>query len=58
MNNDFHKTHDIFDLFKGLVLKDIDTEVSGTQQATEPAENGTHSEAPASKTEKQAVFAN
>ncbi|KDB25687.1 methylenetetrahydrofolate reductase [Trichophyton interdigitale MR816] len=58
VNNDFHKTHDIFDLFKGLVLKDIDTEVSGTQQATELAENGTHSEAPASKSEKQAVSAN
>jgi methylenetetrahydrofolate reductase (NADPH) len=24
VNNDFHKTHDIFDLFKDLVVKDID----------------------------------
>lgn len=27
MNNDFHKTHDIFDIFKGLSVKDIETEV-------------------------------
>ena len=24
MNNDFHKTHDIFDLFKDLAVKDMD----------------------------------
>ncbi|KAJ9261154.1 hypothetical protein DTO207G8_304 [Paecilomyces variotii] len=27
VNNDFHKTHDIFDIFKGLSVKDIETEV-------------------------------
>ncbi|KAM5465640.1 methylenetetrahydrofolate reductase (NAD(P)H) met13 [Microsporum audouinii] len=58
VNNDFHKTHDIFDLFKGLVLKDLDTEVSGTQPASEPVKNGSHPEAPASTSENQAVAAN
>ncbi|KAM5456663.1 methylenetetrahydrofolate reductase (NAD(P)H) met13 [Microsporum audouinii] len=58
VNNDFHKTHDIFDLFKGLVLKDLDTEVSGTQPASEPMKNGSHPEAPASTSENQAVAAN
>ncbi|PGH27972.1 methylenetetrahydrofolate reductase [Polytolypa hystricis UAMH7299] len=27
VNNDFHKTHDIFDLFKDLTVKDLDTEI-------------------------------
>ncbi|EEQ29403.1 methylenetetrahydrofolate reductase (NAD(P)H) met13 [Microsporum canis] len=58
VNNDFHKTHDIFDLFKGLVLKDLDTEVSGTQPASEPVKNGSHPGAPASTSENQAVAAN
>ncbi|KAF3482861.1 methylenetetrahydrofolate reductase 1 [Arthroderma uncinatum] len=58
VNNDFHKTHDIFDLFKGLVVKDLETEVSGTQQAAAPEQNGTSSEALVSKAEKLAVTAN
>ncbi|KAL1885665.1 methylenetetrahydrofolate reductase (NAD(P)H) met13 [Paecilomyces lecythidis] len=28
VNNDFHKTHDIFDIFKGLSVKNIESEVT------------------------------
>lgn len=48
MNNDFHKTHDIFDLFKDLTVKGLDKEATGIVEpesqpangASEPHQNG------------------
>ncbi|CRG86855.1 methylenetetrahydrofolate reductase (NADPH) [Talaromyces islandicus] len=45
VNNDFHKTHDLFQLFDGLVIKDLDTEISGI----DPEVDGPTQPAPASK---------
>ncbi|OJD12567.1 methylenetetrahydrofolate reductase [Emergomyces pasteurianus Ep9510] len=39
VNNDFHKTHDIFNLFKDLKVKDLDTEVEAIAPAAEPVDN-------------------
>jgi hypothetical protein len=34
VNNDFHKTHDIFDLFKGLTVKNLDVEIDTSSDDT------------------------
>ncbi|PGH35941.1 methylenetetrahydrofolate reductase [[Emmonsia] crescens] len=39
VNNDFHKTHDIFNLFKDLRVKNFDTEVEPIAPAAEPVDN-------------------
>ncbi|OAX80068.1 hypothetical protein ACJ72_05609 [Emergomyces africanus] len=39
VNNDFHKTHDIFNLFKDLEVKNLDTEVEAIIPAAEPVDN-------------------
>lgn len=36
VNNDFHNTHCLFELFEDLTVKDLNTEVSGDK----PAVNG------------------
>lgn len=47
MNNDFHKTHDIFDLFKGLTVKDLDVEVPADEGATSESQpDGVQPDAP------------
>jgi methylenetetrahydrofolate reductase (NADPH) len=35
VNNDFHKTHDIFHLFDGLTIKSLDVEELGTSSTTD-----------------------
>ena len=49
VNNDFHKTHDIFDLFKGLTLKNLDVDIEvasdGTAESTKSElQNGSSAE--------------
>jgi methylenetetrahydrofolate reductase (NADPH) len=52
VNNDFHNTNDLFDLFKDLNVKDIDVEIAGEPSepkvhlngATNGTTNGTASE--------------
>ncbi|KLJ13238.1 methylenetetrahydrofolate reductase (NADPH) [Blastomyces silverae] len=39
VNNDFHKTHDIFNLFKDLKVENLDTEVEPIAPAAEPVDN-------------------
>ncbi|GAD93862.1 methylenetetrahydrofolate reductase 2 [Paecilomyces variotii No. 5] len=40
VNNDFHKTHDIFDIFKGLSVKNIETEVAPSDDVPADAQAG------------------
>ncbi|PGH00870.1 methylenetetrahydrofolate reductase [Blastomyces parvus] len=39
VNNDFHKTHDIFNLFKDLKVENLDTEIEPIAPAAEPVGN-------------------
>lgn len=41
MNNDFHNTYDLFELFKDLTVKDLDVEVPADSAAAKPELNGT-----------------
>lgn len=36
VNNDFHNTFNLFDLFDGLNVKDLDTEVTADNAAPKP----------------------
>ncbi|KAK2735781.1 hypothetical protein FQN57_001119 [Myotisia sp. PD_48] len=44
VNNDFHKTHDIFNLFNGLVLEDLEKEISVNQPNDGVKPNGVPTE--------------
>ena len=52
MDNDFHKTHDIFELFEGLEVPNMDTVataepfVNGHKGASGPFVNGDHKPSP------------
>lgn len=46
VNNDFHKTHDIFDLFDGLEVDNLDAEVPDAKADGETT-NGANQPAPA-----------
>lgn len=54
VNNDFHKTHDIFNLFKDLAVKNLDTELSGIPKQApadgQPQQNGHKTEQTAKDT--------
>ncbi|KMU73725.1 methylenetetrahydrofolate reductase 2 [Coccidioides immitis RMSCC 3703] len=39
VNNDFHKTHDIFNLFNDIVVKDLDVEATGIEESTSQPAN-------------------
>lgn len=39
VNNDFHRTHDIFDLFKDLAVKNLDTVIEVPGASTADAES-------------------
>lgn len=41
MNNDFHNTYDLFDLFEGLAVRDLDVEIPADGAAPKPETNGT-----------------
>jgi methylenetetrahydrofolate reductase (NADPH) len=40
VNNDFHNTYDLFELFNGLDVKDLDVEVVSETVETKPQPNG------------------
>jgi methylenetetrahydrofolate reductase (NADPH) len=40
VNNDFHNTYDLFDLFNGLEVKDLDLEVGPDTVETKSQPNG------------------
>jgi methylenetetrahydrofolate reductase (NADPH) len=40
VNNDFHNTYDLFDLFNGLEVKDLDLEVGPDTAETKSQPNG------------------
>ena len=40
MNNDFHNTHNLFELFEGLTVKDFDVDVPADDVSSKPAANG------------------
>lgn len=41
VNNDFHNSNNLFDLFKDLTVKDLDVEVASDSVQAKPEANGT-----------------